>query len=579
MPGAYLIPWPMDALASPIALGDHRTTIGRDSHNTIVIDNPTISRFHAILIHQDGRYYAKDLNSRNGTHVNDRMITAQRIRHHDRIRFGKHAFVFLQRSTAAGPAHDATGPDANSTVILSRDDIDPGQFLTYDAETARGSLFPGEKTGGSDGPPKKDDLARDHRRLSWLYQLSERLRTKTNTAAIMAEGLDLILEAIPSADRAVIMLRSAGSGNLEVTAERNRSGAEGDSEFQVSRTLLNWVLTEKIALMSQNATTDSRLQSSESIRSSLLRAVICVPFFAIGKVIGVLYVDSGELTQQMAQEDVAFTAAVANELALTIVNIQLQQSVIRNERMAAIGLTVSNLAHNIKNLTMMNRNASELMDLHLERVDDPEINKCWQIINKGLTRVTDLSMDMLEYARERELQPASTDVNRAIIDHTGDFAEDLKAKGIALRLDLAADNPNWVIDETQFQRALTNLVVNAVDAIGDRQNGEIRISSSIEAKGRLVVAIQDNGSGMDAKTQKKVFDLFFTTKGSAGNGLGLPMVNKFIEASGGRLFLNSEKDVGSNLPNGVPQKATTDVIFLLPFLCAFCVHIDSWSSD
>ncbi len=153
-------------------------------------------------------------------------------------------------------------------------------------------------------------------------------------------GAYLILEAIPSADRAVIMLRSSGSGVLDVAASRSRNGTEGDSEFQISRTLLNWVLTEKLALMTQNVPDDSRLKSSESIRSNLLRAVICVPVFAVGKVIGVLYVDSGELPEQLTQEDVAFTAAVANELALTIVNAQLQQSVIRNERMAAIGLVL-----------------------------------------------------------------------------------------------------------------------------------------------------------------------------------------------------------------------------------------------
>jgi signal transduction histidine kinase len=245
---------------------------------------------------------------------------------------------------------------------------------------------------------------------------------------------------------------------------------------------------------------------------------------------------------------------VAHELALSIVNIKLQNSIIRNERMAAIGLTVSNLAHNIKNLTMMNQGAIDLMRLHLERIDDEKAGKCWQMIEKSFTRINTLSMEMLDYASERKLSPTKTDINRAISAFSDFLTQSVENKGITLHLDLSADNPRLIIDAKQFQRALLNLFINAVDAVANRKDGEIRISTAVEDARWLVVAVQDNGCGIPPDKQKKIFDLFFTTKGTKGSGLGLPMVNKFIDSSGGKLLLISEKDIGTTFKMVFPFK-------------------------
>jgi len=271
-----------------------------------------------------------------------------------------------------------------------------------------------------------------HQRLSLLYQLSERMRGNRNTNKILNEGLDLILEAIADADRTAIMLRTGREGQLKLAAYRKSNNQDQDAQLQISRTLLGWVLSEKIALMTQNVLDDTRLKDSHSIRTTRYNAIICVPIIYKNKVIGVLYVDSANPVAQLTQDDVAFTAAIAHELALTIVNMQLQQTAIRNERMAAIGLTISNLAHNIKNLTMMNQNAVDLMKIHLDRIKDQKVEKCWKIIEKGLSRVNALSLEMLDYAREQDLSPTPMDINRAIEDNTASIIPQAEAKGIKL---------------------------------------------------------------------------------------------------------------------------------------------------
>ena len=543
-PGAYLLPHPMESLSKPIPLPTNRVTIGRSAGNTIIINAASISRRHAVMTSREGNYYVKDTDSQNGTFINEAKVTASRVEHHDRITFGNQTFLFLKRPDETAPQAADRMIDANSTIVLDRDEIEPGGFLAYAAENARLGLFPQtEKDTGEER--YADPIEKGHHHLSLLYRLSERIRATQNPKEILTDGLNLILEAIPTAERAVIMLRSGRGGTLEVAASRNRTSQACDTNIQISRTLLDWVLTEKMALMTQIGSDDIRLKASESIKVSHLTAIICVPIIVTGKVIGIVYVDSGNMFEQITQEDVAFTAAVAHELALTIVNIRLQQSAIRNERMAAIGLTVSNLAHNIKNLTMINQNAIDLMKMHLDQIGHEKANTCWEIIHHGFQRINKLSVEMLAYAGEKELSPALSNINRAILTNTDFFDRSLKGNGIELSLALSDENPRCMIDERQLLDALLNIVVNAVDAIGNRQDGKIRITTAVEDSRRLVIAVQDNGCGIDPDKKQRIFDLFYTTKGTSGSGLGLPMVVKFIESSGGRLLVSSEPGVGS----------------------------------
>ena len=575
---AFLLPHPIASPSRPIAISPIRTTIGRSPRNTVVLSSTSVSRRHATIICREGCYYVKDMDSRNGTFINNEKITVSRLHHHDLVFFGDQHFLFLEQSVSQKVKQLDWIQDATGSITLSGDEIDPSNLYAYAADQARFTLYSKDdrqpithtciSDQADDDAPSSDrktvqnttqpflgpltnitestkSLTQAHQRLSLLYQLSERMRVNRNTKKILNEGLDLILEAIPDADRTAIMLRTGHEGQLQLAACRESSDQDQETQIEISRTLLGWVLSEKIALMTQNVLDDSRLKDSHSIRSTCYNAIICVPIIHKNKVIGVLYVDSANPLAQLTQDDVAFTAAVAHELALTIVNMQLQQTAIRNERMAAIGMTISNLAHNIKNLTMMNQNAVDLMKIHLDRINDQKIENCWQIIEKSLSRINTLSMEMIDYTREQQLSPNPIDINRTIEDNTTPMIPQAKAKGIKLTLDLAPDLPHWTIDTKEFQRALINLIVNAIDAIGNQPDGQIRICTALEKNRYLVVAVQDNGCGIDKDKQPKIMDLFFTTKGTNGSGLGLPMVNKFVRSSGGKLLFESQKGVGT----------------------------------
>ncbi len=541
-PQSYLIPHPVESFSKPVLIMAGKASIGHDTGNTIHIPQSSVSPHHAEIIFENGHFFIIDLDSKNGTFVNKQRINKAVIEHHDKIAIADRTFMFLTQSDSSQEMPSEIVFVDSDTIAIGEDEIEPCDLLAQTAKTAARQIFQESKPGQQ---TELEQTPSAHERLSLLYQLSEKLRSKDDLDKILDEGLSFLLKAIQAAERAMIMLRSGPNGSLEVRALKYRDAQDDDGAIRMSRTVLDWVLTERMALVSQNTMEDMRFQDSDSIRINSLNSIICVPIMKDDKVIGILYADSSNLFHPMAQEDAAFAAAVANELALCIENIRLQQKALINERMAAIGMTISNLSHNIRNLIALNQNAVDLMGLHLRKIGDEKIDKSWHRIQESFARINNLSADMLEYAKEQKMNLKQIDINKNIASNCDFFQHGLAHEGIRFEMELSPANPWLEMDETQFQRALLNLVVNAIYAISDKKKGMIKITTAVEEGQKLAIRVGDNGCGIESDKQNKIFELFYTSKGTDGSGLGLPMVQRFVERLGGELSVQSEVGVGS----------------------------------
>ena len=550
---AYLIPYPIESFAKPIPIDAARTLIGRspDACIKIQIAEKSISRKHACIHAEDGHFTIEDLRSQNGTFVNSERVDKARLKNHDKISIGSRTFLFLAQSDPAVDLPVEPSIETSETIAISLEEMDLSGVWAQNADdAARGFLNP---VASGKGPPP-DPLALP--RLALLHQLSENLRNATKVKDVYDKGIALIMEAIPVAEKTLVVKRTIADASFNVVAFKMRDPqqSKGDA-IPVSHTVLDWVLTEKVSLVSQNISADQRFQSSDSIRIQDLRSIICVPITGKNNVIGLLYAQSNSLLSPFTKDDAVFASAVANEMALNIDNIRLRQKLLRNERMAAIGLTVSNLAHNIKNLLAVHSGAAQLMDIHIKEQDYNQIVNKWRYIEQSFTGVSRLANDMLEYAKEDELYVKTVDINKLIRSNRQLFEDSFARDGLKLNYDLTRQNPLWPIDEVQFQRALFNLVLNAADAVRDKKRGRIRIGTTVPKDHQLIVSVTDNGCGIPKNKKGKVLELFFTTKGSLGTGLGLPMVQKFVEKSGGKLKFQSKEGAGSVFKMIFPKTA------------------------
>jgi two-component system, NtrC family, sensor kinase len=548
IPDAYLIPLPVETFSKPIHLDSSTITIGRNRSNTICLAKGSVSRKHAKISWIDGQYILSDLQSHNGTYVNKKRIKLIPLKHNDQIVFGDRSFVFSLKDPELEDS-SLVYTSVDDTVSIQEDDIQLPDMIAHKAEIAAQTFLDPNK----DGKAISAEQALDTRsRLLLLYQLSDQLRNVKNVDEILKMGIDFIFGALPAAERVVAMLRSSPKDTLEARIVKYRFKKPEGEVIPVSQTVINKVVKEKLALVSRDALDDSRFETGESIMVHNLNSLICVPLIAGERVIGVLHLDTSQVMDAFTQNDLEFTAAVANEMSITIENYRLQREAVQNERMAAMGLTITNVAHNIKNLQQINKGTEELMSMYVSGKGDEKLQKIWQVLRRYLDQINNLSTDMLNFTRVHPVKLELIDINSIVLNYRNIFEGNLASKGNKLIVDLDPNLTKWVMDEPGLKRALLNLLVNAKDALKEKDNGIITISTFIDAQNHLNIGVSDNGCGIKPDQMNDVFQLFVTTKGTKGSGLGLPMVQRFVERLGGTITVESKVDEGSTFNLNIP---------------------------
>ncbi|MBN2032388.1 MAG: response regulator [Deltaproteobacteria bacterium] len=234
------------------------------------------------------------------------------------------------------------------------------------------------------------------------------------------------------------------------------------------------------------------------------------------------------------------------------------RKLVEAERLAAVGRTVAGLAHAIKNITSGLTGGMYVLEKGLELDNKSYLKEGWQMIRGNAEKVKRLAVDLLNYAKEREPEYQMLDPNvpaREVFELMVSRAGEL---GVSLKSDLAQDLPKAWFDPEGIHRVLLNLVTNAIDACTDLsctpRIWEVAIRTSKPQGWAVEYEVSDNGCGMEEETKRKVFQTFFSTKGSKGTGLGLMIAKKIVDEHGGVISLFSDKEKGTTFTVRLPGK-------------------------
>lgn len=233
----------------------------------------------------------------------------------------------------------------------------------------------------------------------------------------------------------------------------------------------------------------------------------------------------------------------------------LEKELIERERLSAVGQTVAGMAHYIKNILNGLEGGIYMVNTGLKKDKQPLLTKGWGIVQKNVAKISDLVMDMLTYSREREPDLKSCSPNDIAQDVFDLMAERASKSDIRLVKDFDPSIDICFLDPAGLHRCLLNLVTNAIDACVFDDNKEkdwsVLIRTRTEEQG-IRFDVADNGMGMTKEIQEKIFERFFTTKGSKGSGFGLLVTQKTIEEHGGRVVFESEFGKGTTFSLHLP---------------------------
>jgi PAS domain S-box-containing protein len=241
---------------------------------------------------------------------------------------------------------------------------------------------------------------------------------------------------------------------------------------------------------------------------------------------------------------------------------RLKAELLHAERLAAIGQTVAGVAHGVKNILHGFKGGSYLVDLGINRNDSEKLEKGWEMIQRNITRTSDLVLDLLSYSKQREPEPQACLPNAVVLDVCEVLQAVAAENQVALITDLDQTIETVLLDPRTLHQSLTNLISNAIDACLFDENTDKTWQVQIQTRrlddGYLGITICDNGLGMEPEVQAKLFTSFFSTKGHRGTGLGLLVTRKVIEEHGGTIEVESEKGSGTcftiRLPYVVEKK-------------------------
>jgi two-component system, cell cycle sensor histidine kinase and response regulator CckA len=246
--------------------------------------------------------------------------------------------------------------------------------------------------------------------------------------------------------------------------------------------------------------------------------------------------------------------------------VKLEDQLRQAQKMEAVGRLAGGIAHDFNNLLTAIRGNAELMSHRVKK--DPAMAAEVDEILHASDRAASLTRQLLAFSRKQVLQPIALDINE-IVSGVARMARRLIGTDVQLRLDLARSVSQVLADPAQVEQVLLNLIVNARDAMPSGgtitvKTGNVHLEPSapeivqagIAAGDFVMLAVTDDGIGMDQATQARIFEPFFTTKETGrGTGLGLSTVYGIVRQTGGAITVRSERGKGASFRVYLPAVA------------------------
>ncbi len=333
-----------------VPLVKERITIGRTNDNDIILPDPRVSSLHAEIIRKEDRFILNDLESRNGTRVNEQFIQSIDLKDEDEIRIGGNRLAFMtEERSAFSPAR---------TLILEKEGdyaswhqqtlkVDPEESRLVDSQSLLAIPEPWEDLKKGALPrlfkkkkpqPKKEagflSPERANKVLFVLYEISRQLNIIHDFNELLEKIMDHVFMVI-DADYGFLILTDENKDEqfIPMVVKYKDDKVKSRGEIRASRTIINKVIQDKVALLTSNAMADPRFESAESLVGQNIRSAMCVPLWRKDKIIGVIQLDSIRPDNRYTGEDLELLKTIGCQMAMILEQASLNERIRREERM------------------------------------------------------------------------------------------------------------------------------------------------------------------------------------------------------------------------------------------------------
>jgi len=275
--------------------------------------------------------------------------------------------------------------------------------------------------------------------------------------------------------------------------------------------------------------------------------------------------DALEIALKRANEKITLRAKLKEYTEnLELLVEEKTKKLLETERLAAIGQTVGGLAHAIKNIAGGLTGGAFVLEKGIDLHNEKYLLEGWDMVKGNLARIKGMALDLLSYTKERDPDYQLLDPNSMAQEIADLMLPRARENDVSLEIESDESLHQVWLDPEGIHRCLLNLVTNAIDAcinidITQRQ-GRVLLRTLKTEGWAVEFQVVDNGCGMDKETKEKIFQRFFSTKGSRGTGLGLMITKKIIDEHEGAIAFDSEKGKGTRFVIKLPEKVQSTSI-------------------
>ncbi len=285
-----------------LEISSEMMVLGRESGDAskgMQVQDQGVSRKHAEIFRIGEMFFIRDLESRNGTFVNDEPISEVVLRIGDQIRIGSTVLVFEDRGSQLRDSRKVMVDDAAAK-----------------ASPSATIQFPIAKT--VEVKAKAAGVTRDSLSLEVLVSVSHIISEEKDLSRILSRAAELIGKALDADNTFIFSLKSQknGDSDFEILARYDRSSEVEDAG--VSRSIIRDCLEFNRSVLTSDAGLDSRFNAMASVVMRRIKSVICVPISSLGKSLGVLYISHGRKAEAFNSDDLMLASAVGVELGITM---------------------------------------------------------------------------------------------------------------------------------------------------------------------------------------------------------------------------------------------------------------------
>jgi len=320
------------------SLPRRKFTIGRDTTCDIVLNDPKVSRFHAEILPENEGWVLVDKNSTNGSFINGERITSKFLSQGDVILVGNSRLNVLVDSDTSRVEWKDDRPIITAQVPVEDVGIKLSEMTARlkDSQSTR-------LTGKTIRKPQKEEGAETSKipklitHLSTIYNLSRDFTSIMVTYDLFTLMEKHIYEIFNDVERFCLFSKSEDEKMFSAKFLSARNPEE-QGGFEVSRSIFQFTVRKKVSVLLADAAADNRFEKADSVVNLNLRSIMCAPLVSKGEVIGVLYCDNRSHPACFDNQDLELFTAMANQIAVALVNARLYEDVQRAYHEAILAL-------------------------------------------------------------------------------------------------------------------------------------------------------------------------------------------------------------------------------------------------